>query len=139
MPVAYLVSFAGKLVIERWVGSISHAELMAHEKKQLQDTSIAPGAAVLADARSASFTETSYDIIHELSDLHADPRGRTFMARLAIVIGEDDFNKAKAFESQLRRHGMDAIVFSSANMDLACHWLGIDPLDTQKLIMSIAV
>lgn len=139
MPVEYVVSFDGTLVIERWVGSISHAELISHEKKQLQDTSIAPGAAVLVDARNASFSETSYDIIHELSDLHGDPNCETLMRRGAIVIGEDDFNKAKALESQLRQYGIPVIVFSSANMDLACHWLGIDPLDTQKLIMSIAI
>ncbi len=73
MSVKYAVLNDGKLVIERWVGEISHAELIEHEKQQLNDTSIAQRAVVLADARQAVFPETTSINIHELTDLHSNP------------------------------------------------------------------
>ena len=73
MSVKYAVLNDGKLVIERWVGEISHAELIEHEKQQLNDTSIAQRAVVLADARQPVFPETTSINIHELTDLHSNP------------------------------------------------------------------
>ncbi len=73
MSVKYAVLNDGKLVIERWVGEISHAELIEHEKQQLNDSSIAQRAVVLADARQAVFPETTSINIHELIDLHSNP------------------------------------------------------------------
>jgi len=73
MSVKYAVLDDGKLVIERWVGEISHAELIEHEKQQLNDTSIAQRAVVLADARQAEFPQTTSINIHELTDLHSNP------------------------------------------------------------------
>ncbi len=39
MPGKYVVLDNDKLVIERLVGEISHAELIEHKKQQLNDTS----------------------------------------------------------------------------------------------------
>lgn len=135
MPVEYVVINGGKLVIERWAGVITHAEIISHEKKKLQDESIAAGAKALADARSAEFCDTTLDRVHEISDIYSDPGNRTSIATYALVIGGQGFDEAKLWEVQSRRHGVNAIVFN--NLEVACIWLGLVPADTQKLIDGI--
>ena len=49
MPVEYVVLNQGALVLELWTGIISHDELLTHEERHLNDSSIARGASVLAD------------------------------------------------------------------------------------------
>lgn len=51
MPVEYVVLNQGTLVLELWTGTISHHELLAHERRHLRDSSVVCGASVLADAR----------------------------------------------------------------------------------------
>ena len=130
MPVTYAIVDDGRLVIERWVGTIAQAEFLSHERGKLQDTSIVSGAKVLADARTAEFSETTTDLIEQVAGLydHPDLRGR--IATHAAVFGGKDFGMAKAWETELRRHGVNTIVFN--NLEVACIWLGIDPAETQK-------
>jgi hypothetical protein len=59
MPVRYIVLNNGNLVTERRVGKISHAEVIDHERRQLNDISIKRGASILADTREAIFPETT--------------------------------------------------------------------------------
>jgi len=40
MPGKYVILDNGKLIIERWVGEITYAELIEHKKQQLNDTSL---------------------------------------------------------------------------------------------------
>ena len=60
MPVKYVTANDGQLVVERWVGAISHAELTSHGKRQHEDAAIAPGAVVpsprIATKQVASLT-----------------------------------------------------------------------------------
>ena len=135
MPVKYVVTNGGKLVIERWADAITHAEIVSHEKGKLQDKSIAARARVLADARSAEFCDTTLDCVHEISDIYGDPGNRTSIATYALVIGSQGFDVAKLWEVQSRRHGVNAIVFN--NLEIACLWFGIDAVETQKLIDAI--
>ena len=69
MPVEYVVLNQGALVLEFWTGTISHDEVLAHERRHLSDSSIAPGASVLVDAIRASF-ETTLEAVHEVTDLY---------------------------------------------------------------------
>ena len=54
MPIEYVVLNQGALVLEVWTGTVSHAELLAHEQRHLSDSSIAHGASVHADATASS-------------------------------------------------------------------------------------
>jgi hypothetical protein len=132
MPVRYVVVSDGKLVVERWVGRVTHAEFVEHERQKLQDTSIAREAKALIDARAAEFPETTPDRVHEVADLYGDPDNATRIAAYAAVFGGRDFEMAKSWETQARRHGVNAIVFN--NLEVAFIWLGIDPAETQKLL-----
>ena len=69
MPVEYVALNHGALVFELWTGVISHDELLTHEERHLNDSSIMRGASVLADATHASF-ETTLENIHEVTDLY---------------------------------------------------------------------
>lgn len=40
MPVEYVVLNQGALVLEVWTGTISHDEVLAHERRHLSDSSI---------------------------------------------------------------------------------------------------
>lgn len=124
MPVDSLVLDNGKLVIERWVGEISHAQLLQHEKQQLDDATIAKGAVVLVDAEQARFSETALDMVHELSDLYADTGNRTGLSKIALLVNPDDWLKAKVFQAQAKTHGVVIITFIS--LHVACLWLRID-------------
>jgi len=137
MPVKYVTANDGQLVVERWVGAISHAELTSHGKRQHKDAAIAPGAKVFVDARLAEFPETAFDLARELSDLNgaADRKARTSMC--AAIFRGDDFDRAKEWETRARDNGLNVIVFSS--LEVACTWLGTDPVATQKLLDSIGI
>jgi hypothetical protein len=69
MPVEYVVLNQGALVVELWMGTISHDELLAHERQHLSDSSIARGASVLVHAVNALF-ETKTEAVHEVTDLY---------------------------------------------------------------------
>ncbi len=135
MPVDYVITRNGSLVVELWTGAISHRELIDHERAQLQDTRIRPGALVLADTRQASFPETTFDLVHELSDLWGQSGNQASFSRLAIIMHGSDFDKARVLEDLGRPRGVDIITFS--NFDVACTWLGVSPVDVEKLLASI--
>ena len=135
MSVTYVVARGGSLVVELWIGTITHRELIEHEKGQLQDNSIKPGAIVLADCRRASFSETTPDTIHELPDLYLEPDLKVGFSRVAIVMQGSDFDTARTFEDLARPMGIDIITFS--NFDVACTWLGIAPAEVTELIAKL--
>lgn len=137
MPVNYLVVNDGHVVIERWVGSISHEELVSHERKQLQDTSISPGAIVLADCRKVIF-ETTPDKVFEMTDNHKLIHNKTYLSKIAVIVKDDDgFSKARIFAEQTAALGVNTIVFS--NFDIACTWLGLRDIEAEQLVASIDV
>ncbi|UCD52621.1 MAG: hypothetical protein JSW27_08280 [Phycisphaerales bacterium] len=132
MSLKYVVINDGKLVIERWAGAVGHAELLAHERRKLQDESIAPGARVLTDAQAATLPETTLDRVHEIAEIYGDSGNRTRISASAAIFGSADFEKGKVWEAEVRKHGVNAIVFN--NLEVACIWLGIDLKETQELL-----
>lgn len=137
MPVRYLTANDGQLVVERWVGAISRAELVSHGKRQHEDGAIAPGAKVFVDARLAEFPEASFDLARELWDLNGttDRKARTSMC--AAIFRGQDFDRAKEWETRARESGLNAIVFSS--LEVACTWLGTDAAETEALLGRIGI
>jgi hypothetical protein len=135
MPVDYVIARGGSLVVELWTGPITHRELIEHERAQLRDTGIRPGAIVLADTRQASFPETTFDLVHELSDLWGQSDNQASFSRLAIIMHGSDFEKARVLEDLARPMGVDTITFS--NFDVACTWLGVAPAEAEELLARI--
>ncbi|THJ25134.1 MAG: hypothetical protein CAF45_002075 [Nitrospira sp. CG24E] len=123
MPVKYVVLNRGALVLELWTGTISHDEVLAHERRHLSDPSIAPGASVLVDATSASF-ETESEMVHEVTDLYRRSAGRLRVGKVALFVNESVYDRARLYVSQSSDFGVRAILFNS--LDVAGTWLGID-------------
>jgi len=136
MAVRYIVLDGGSVVIEKWVGKVSHAELINHEKEQLNDQSIAPGAIAIADGRQAVF-QTPLDLVHELTDVHADPNNKTSISRYALIVGSDTWEQAKVFEAEAKKHGLTIISFHA--LETACTWLGLDAKKILEGIESIVI
>jgi len=124
MPVKYIVLDTGNLVIERWKGKISDEERLAHERQQLKDRSIKRGARVLADAREASFLETTVNGLKKLTDLYVKLGNRAPVSKCALLVSSKDWPIAKAFETGGEKHGLTVITFNE--LSTACSWLGID-------------
>jgi len=136
MAVRYIVLDGGRVVIEKWVGKVSHAELINHEKEQLNDQSIAPGAIAIADGRQAVF-QTTLDSVHELTDVYADPNNKTSISRYALLVRSDTWKRAKVFEAEAKKHGVTIITFHA--LDTACTWLGLDAKKILEDIESIVI
>ncbi len=136
MAVRYIVLDGGRVVIEKWAGKVSHAELINHEKEQLNDQSIAPGAIAIADGRQAVF-QTTLDRVHELADVHADPNNKTSISRYALVVSSDTWEQAKVFEAEAKKHGVTIITFHA--LDTACTWLGLDAKKILEDLESIVI
>ncbi len=110
---------------------------MAHEREQLQDSFISPGAIVLADCRAVTF-ETTADRVSEMSDNHKQPDNKTYIAKCAVLVkDEDSFAKAHIFAEQTAALGLNTIVFGS--FDVACTWLGLSTIEMEQLVASIDV
>ena len=123
MPVEYVVLNQGALVLELWTGTISHDELLAHERRHLSDSSIARGASVLVDAASALF-ETMPEAVHEVTDLYRRSGEKLRVGKSAILVNESAYDRARLYERQATDLGVRVILFNS--LDVACVWLGID-------------
>jgi hypothetical protein len=134
MPHTYVVEDNGTLVLERWTGNVTHDELIAHERGQLQDTSIKPGAVALAYAPEASF-ETSYEKVHELSDLFGEPGNKTHIAKYALLVNDATYDRAQMFARQAEKYGVSIIVFNA--VDTACVWLGVNPAQTMMRLKTL--
>lgn len=135
MPNAYVVSDNGKVVLERWVGTVTHEELLAHERAQLHDPAIRPGAVMLVDATQARF-ETPLEAVHELSDLYQAGDVRRIV-KCALLANNETYEQAQLFAAQVGKLGVSIIVFTL--LDTACLWLGIDRDQTLAQLRRIKV
>lgn len=124
MPNRYAVLDDGALVVERWTGTVTHDELISHERDQIKDKSIRPGAAVLAYAADATF-ETGRERVHELSDLYG--KNDVSMERCAVVVNDEAYDRAQLFAAQGTGFGVSIVVFN--DIDAACKWLAVDPAE----------
>ena len=123
MPVEYVVLNQGALVLELWTGTISHDEVLAHERRHLSDSSITGGASVLVDATSTSF-ETTPEAVHEVTDLYRRSGEKLRVGKSAVLVNESAYDRARLYERQATDFGVRVILFNS--LDVACLWLGID-------------
>ena len=135
MPEEYIVINNGSLVLERWKGDISHAELFEHEMNQLNDESIAWNAIALADTRRAQFPDTTPEMIEALVKLHSQPDNKTHIAKYALLVRDETWEQAKLLEDGAKDHDVTIITFMS--LDVACAWLGIDTEETERHLESI--
>jgi hypothetical protein len=129
MPVEYVVLNQGALVVELWTGTISHDEVLAHERRHLSDSSIARGASVLVDANNASF-ETTPEAVHEVIDLYRRSGENLRVGKSALLVNRLAYDRAQLYERQASDCGVTVILFNS--LDIACTWLGIDVMMVRK-------
>ncbi|MCE9537552.1 MAG: hypothetical protein K8R65_14250 [Nitrospirae bacterium] len=123
MPVTYVVLNQGSLVLELWMGEISHEEVLTHERQHLSDASIARGASVLVDATGASF-ETTTEAVHDVTDLYRRSIEKLRVGKAALLVNESTYDRARVYEKQSTDLGMRVILFNS--LDVASAWLGVD-------------
>lgn len=133
MPCKYVITMDGKIVVERWEGTVTLDELIAHKQQQALNPSIKEGAAVLSDCTRATF-QISPDAIGKLSAIDNDPNTKKKITRYAFLVNNDTYDRAQQFSNQVNRDGKSVIIFNS--LDVACKWLGIDPMEVHEVIKS---
>ncbi len=123
MPNKYAVLNDGHVVVEFWTGQVTHDELLAHEQRHLSDPNVKAGAAVLVDAERAQFGTTT-DEIKDIVALYGHVVGRLNVARMALLVNNETYERALVFMKEVEGYGVKVIVFSM--LDVACTWLGLD-------------
>ncbi|MFO0706614.1 MAG: hypothetical protein U0412_07140 [Nitrospira sp.] len=123
MPNQYAVLNGGRVVVEFWVGQVTHAELLAHEQRHLDDPAIKAGASVLVDAERAQFG-TTIDELKDIVALYGQAVGGLKVGRIALLVNRETYEWAILFLKEVEGYGVKVIVFST--LDVACTWLGID-------------
>lgn len=134
MPNNYAVLNDGSVVVELWIGQVTHEELLAHERRHLSDSSIKTGASVLVDAERAHFG-TTIDEIKEIADLYGQTVGRLKVGRVALLVNKETYQRALVFLKEVEGYGVKVIVFST--LDVACTWLGLDVGVVQNELLAL--
>jgi hypothetical protein len=124
----------GKVVVERWTGTVARQELMTHKQQQVKDPSIGVGASVLSDCTDAVFA-IAPDEISEISAMDTDPGNALRVRRYAFLVNNDAYDLARQFSDQVNQHGKSVIIFNS--IDVAASWLGLDSPRVRELMASI--
>ncbi len=123
MANGYVVLNDGMVVIVKWDGEVSYEEILAHDARRRNDTSIRPGAVMLVEARSADF-DTTPEQAMELSKLLAKSNQKKRISKYAMLVPDVELSKAKIYEKENLSARLDTIIFSS--LTVACKWLGVD-------------
>jgi hypothetical protein len=127
MPVRYSVVNDGSLIVERWTGAITRAELLEQARALAREDRVKPGAVKFADFRPARLGEVRLEDIEELDEAHARKHVRT-----AILVHESDWAQARAAEVQADHPGLEVCCFNLLGREPremvanACQWLGVD-------------
>jgi len=135
MPGKYVVVDGGRLVIEKWVGKTSCAEILAYEKRRAQDASIANGAKLFTDARAGEFAKTSDEFMQRVFELREGPDCKAHLSVWAALLPASEIDQGRVWEAEAGRRGVRSVIFTS--FDVACTYLGIDPVETQELLDNI--
>ncbi len=131
MKIEYLTIREGRIVLEKWQGTVSHHGLLEHEHAQLQDTRIQSGAVCLADCRDAVFPESNVQNIHELADLHSRPDNKITIAKIAVLVSDsNDWVTGKQLEVDSMVNRFTVILFNS--ISVACTWLGVEEDEVEE-------
>lgn len=123
MPNSYAVLNGGSVVVEFWIGQVTHDELLAHERRHLSDPSVKAGASVLVDAQRANFG-TTVEEIKDIADLYGRVIGKLKVSRMALLVNKETYERALVFLKEVEGYSVKVIVFNS--LDIACTWLGLD-------------
>jgi hypothetical protein len=134
MPCEYVVAMDGKVVIERWTGTVDRHELMRHKKQQVSDPSIRAGASVLSDCTGAVFAIAPSEI-GEISAMDKSPGDGSKVSRYAFLVNNDVYDIARHFSDQVNNFGKSVIIFNS--LDVAALWVGLDAPTVRKLMDGI--
>jgi hypothetical protein len=131
VPAKYKVFRDGTLVIERWSGRVTHEEMIRHLMRRMHDSSIEPGASVLADGRSATF-ETPEELATTAANVHEVPGDRMRDSRVAMIVDSNVLVRANLFAREAARHGLSIMVFE--HFDVGCLWLDVKPSDASRML-----
>jgi hypothetical protein len=127
MPVRYVV-VNGSLTVERWVGSITRAELIDQALTLARDDRVEPGSVKFSDFRAARLGQITLESLEELGGVPTRNHVRT-----AVLVHETDWSRARAAEVQVEHEGLEVCCFNLLGVEpremieAACHWLGVDP------------
>jgi hypothetical protein len=124
----------GKVVVERWTGTVDRHELMRHKAQQASDPSIRAGASVLSDCTRAVFAIAPSEI-GEISAMDKDPADNSKVRRYAFLVKDEVYDVARHFSDQVNKFGKSVIIFSS--LDVAALWVGLDAPAVLKLMDGI--
>jgi hypothetical protein len=128
MPVKDSVLLDGRLIVERWEGTVDRDALLSRALKRCEDGRIRHGAVLVADYRAARLGEVRLEDIEELGEARTRKHVRT-----AILVHEGDWSRARAAEVQVEHEGLEVACFDLLGakpremIEAACHWLGVDP------------
>ena len=134
MPHSYVVLNHGHVVVEFWIGQVTHDELLVHEQRHLSDPSIKADAAVLVDAERAQVGTTTDEIKDDVA-LYGRTVGRLKVGRMALLVNKETYQRALVFLKEVEGYGVKVIVFST--LDVACTWLGLDVGVVQKELLAL--
>lgn len=123
MPGQYVVLDNGRLVLEKWTGDVSHADILQLDRRVLRDKRIMARASVLVDATTARF-ETPPEKIREIAAVQTESGKRSPLSRVALLVNYDAFGFSQLLAKEMERYGITVIVFHT--LDIACTWLGLD-------------
>jgi hypothetical protein len=128
MPVKSAVVNDGSLIVERWTGAITRAELLEQARALARDDRVQPGAVKFSDFRAASLHAIGLEALEAL----AAQVGRRHV-RTGLLIHERDWSRARAAEAQVELEGLEVACFNLLGatpweiIATACQWLGVDP------------
>ena len=128
MPVKSSVLDDGRLIVERWEGTVDREALLARAVERCEDGRIRQGAVLFADYRAARLGEVRLEDIEELGEARRRKHVRT-----AVLVHESDWAQARAAEVQADHPGLEVACFNLLGREpremiaTACHWLSVDP------------
>ncbi len=124
MPITYDVIADGRVVLQYWHGRVTRDDIVVHERRQLSDPRIAPGASVLVDARAAHCGITAEEVRDLVDGLYAAYAPPLKIKKCALLINTPAYPMAQAYEKSGSKYGISVIAFTF--LDGACAWLGLD-------------
>jgi hypothetical protein len=128
MPVTYSVLGGGSLIVERWVGSITRAELIDQARALARDDEVKPGSVKFSDFRAARLGEVTLAMLEELGGVRTRRHVRT-----AVLVHDANWAQARAAEVQVEHPGLEVACFNllgagpGEEVATACQWLGVAP------------
>lgn len=136
MAEQYFVLNQGTLVLEVWKGTFTLDDVIAQQKRKLNDPRILPQATFLSDLRLADMPLPNEQEVAEVVNTYQDDSNATNYAKAVVVVPDDgQFKAAVEFQEQAKPIGLQTVVLS--NMESACDMLKI-PLDRiQQLVDSV--